>query len=347
VAGPGRSFREPGQPRKVRRAYPGVFYPGVSELSGATPLQLSSGQQISADFSLTPAQFFKVSGTVESAGAGPMNIELLDDFGNNLAVIEQFDAATRQFQAQVPAGSHRLIATAWGEGGIQSSGELPLTVNSDVTGIKIPVTPESSIPVYVRKEATHPSSAASRTAFVPELRLTSTDETKQQTYAAVAEGDPRNLKVNVRNISPGTYFADVNANPPWHVQSAQCGTVDLLRNQLTVVVGVQTPPIEMVLRDDGATLTAHISSLAEGNRATVIVAPESGSSFRAQTIVGNTVAFDNLAPGSYSVFAFDRADDLEYRNREVLDRYSSRATHITLQPDGQQDVNLDLIAVSN
>ena len=42
------------------------------------------------------------------------------------------------------------------------------------------------------------------------------------------------------------------------MQSAQCGDTDLLRDELTVVAGVQTSPIEIVLRDDGATVSGRV-----------------------------------------------------------------------------------------
>jgi hypothetical protein len=50
-----------------------------------------------------------------------------------------------------------------------------------------------------------------------------------------------------------------------------------------------------------------------------------------------------LAPGEYLVFAFDRINDIEYSNPEVLQNYSSQAAHITLSANQRAKVALELI----
>jgi hypothetical protein len=54
---------------------------------------------------------------------------------------------------------------------------------------------------------------------------------------------------------------------------------------------------------------------------------------------------NGLAPGDYTVYAFDRDENLEYRNPEVLSSYSSRAAHVTLAPNAKTNIVLDLIRV--
>jgi hypothetical protein len=139
-------------------------------------------------------------------------------------------------------------------------------------------------------------------------------------------------------------------NPPWYVQSAQCGDTDLRREELTVAAGTQTPPIEVVLRDDGATLTGRINAGSNARQATVVLVPDHGSSIRTESFVFESSAeftFGNIAPGGYSVYAFDRIDGLEYRSPEVLDRYSSKAARVTLEPNEQHKIDLELISVED
>jgi hypothetical protein len=50
-----------------------------------------------------------------------------------------------------------------------------------------------------------------------------------------------------------------------------------------------------------------------------------------------------LAPGDYSVLAFDRVSGLEYMNPDVLDSYRSYAAHASVTPNGDISVNVNLI----
>ncbi len=50
-----------------------------------------------------------------------------------------------------------------------------------------------------------------------------------------------------------------------------------------------------------------------------------------------------MAPGNYLVFAFDRADKIEYTRPDALQPYASQATHVTLSPNQDARVLLNLI----
>jgi hypothetical protein len=87
-----------------------------------------------------------------------------------------------------------------------------------------------------------------------------------------------------------------------------------------------------------------------GPPATVIAIPEPGLSSQAvSAITGSDGSFTlpNLAPGNYNVFAVNRADKLEYANPAAMGQFMPRAAHVTLQPNGQRQISLDLINVMN
>jgi hypothetical protein len=152
------------------------------------------------------------------------------------------------------------------------------------------------------------------------------------------------------DVPPGRYSVEVQAGGNWYVQSAQCGATDLLHEQLTVTVGAQIPPIEVVIRDDGATLSGHVDTGRSENPATVVLIPEQdpwNEARIANTNPGGSFSVSNLAPGSYSVLAFDRGDELEYANPEVMEGYSAQATHVSLQPNGQSQIAVELTHVAN
>jgi len=346
---PSEGVNEPGN-----RGYTAAFYPGVADLASATPIEISAGQQVDADLSLRPSPMFKVSGTLTgfTAGGG-LNLDFVDQLGNRFSLLKTFDFRTGQFVAEVPAGSYRLQYTEWTPDGRQAQAEMPLDVRSDVSGVSLSPPQTLPVPVLVRTETTKPenmlSSARASTGLLS-IRLRRADDMFNQFENwSNTQGSPPSLQIS--NLMPGEYSVEIQTGSPWYVQSAHCGTTDLLVDALTVTAGAQPPPIEITLRDDSASLTAHVGRVQAqtSGRVLLLLIPEHGSSqIRSFNVAGgDEISMADLPPGNYSVLAFDDANQLEYSNPEVLDQYLSRAVHVTLQPAGQQQVTIDLINLSH
>lgn len=342
-AGPSLKSSELNASKQISHAYPALFYPGTPDLTSATPIEVPPGQQVNADFALQPARFFKISGSINGITGYGINLQLLDRLGNNNSILYRFDDAKEEFHALAPAGSYTLLATAYGAG-TPLTAEMPLDVTSDLSGIRLVLSPESSIPVHVRREAVKSENLRTGGPAVPLLRLIDTGGPDARVYSVITSGDPRNPSLVIQNLSPGKYYAEVGGDGPWYVQSAQCGDIDLLRDELTVTAGVQNSPIEILLRDDGASLQVRTNS-TQAQRTVIMLVPDNGSSVRAETAMGNggAVEIQNLAPGSYSVLAFAHAEGLEYKNPEVLSRYMSRASRVVLQPNQHSELDIQLV----
>jgi len=158
------------------------------------------------------------------------------------------------------------------------------------------------------------------------------------------EGPPENRSFAIRNLEPGAYKAQVRPNGPWYVESARCGQTNLLTQELVVASGGLGQPIEVVLRDDFATLEATVSSDGHPAPATVLPIPEN-SPTAATTVFANdagNLPKMSLAPGEYRVFAFDRTEGLEYANPEAMRPYLSKAQFIRLAPNGKATIHLEL-----
>jgi hypothetical protein len=89
----------------------------------------------------------------------------------------------------------------------------------------------------------------------------------------------------------------------------------------------------------------------------VIAIPEGGvQQIRNIDVVRPTASFDGshsgaifqmpqLAPGTYRVLAVDRADDFEYGNPEVLQKYASKGREISLMPNQRAKIELELLHI--
>jgi hypothetical protein len=130
-----------------------------------------------------------------------------------------------------------------------------------------------------------------------------------------------------------------------YVDAAQCGGTDLLRESLAV--GQEFPaPIRIRLRDDGGRLSGNVvSDGPNAGEATVLLIPD-----RAPKQIRSVMAEGNgqfqspkLAPGDYAVLAFDSVAGIEYTNPEVMNRYSSNATRVSVTSNGESRVTVNLL----
>jgi hypothetical protein len=363
---PGTYYVETGQgansrARRGRRfaagseeGYPTTFYPGVPEPSAAAPVVLSAGQQQELEFSLKPEPVFKLSGIV--TGYLPnmgVDLEFVDKLGEPLALPTQFDAQTGKFSTKIPAGSYSLRVRAQ-DAKQSASANLPINVSADAAGLQVILGAGLSIPVTVRMESSTGAAAENppagrRNGGAVAVRLSSSESPLSSLdFWATPADSQKDHSLAVRNIEPGKYIVDVVSSGSWYAQSVTCGSTDLMRDDLVVAAGSQLPPIEVALRDDGATLTGTVQSDGALEKGVVVLVPDHAASAQAkvsQTGPGGEFRFDRLAPGDYRVLAFDRTNDLEYRNPDVMNAYLSRGVHVSLQPNGQANTAVELITV--
>ena len=351
-AGPGANFRV----RRARRlpvgeeGYTTAFYPGAADPTAAAPIVLSPGQQQEVRFSLKPQPVFKLSGSVKGVPPGSaVDLAFVDKMGEQLTLPTQFDLQTGTFSTRIPAGDYTLRART--QDARQLAADLPLSITGDLTGVQVVVGPGMSIPVTVRRESASPDSenAQLRLNGQPIAVHLFSSESPLSSLDFWSAPDPQaGHALAVRNPEPGKYFVDVVPSGSWYVQSMTCGSTDLLRDELVVPAGGPLPAIEIVLRDDGATLTGAVQSDGNPEKGTAVLVPDRGSASQARVAAAGEAGefrFDHLAPGDYRVLAFDRVGDLEYRDPEILNAYLSRGTQVTVPANGQANATVELITV--
>ncbi|HUI83339.1 MAG TPA: carboxypeptidase-like regulatory domain-containing protein [Candidatus Binatia bacterium] len=335
--------------QKPSTGYPHLFYPGVPDLASAMPIQVTAGQQAEADFALSAAPVYEVSGSV--SGRQPdqgVGWSLFTSSGDDISLPIIFDMETGTFRIEgLPAGSY--ILKAFSQAGLQPlRAELRLTVASNLENLRLALAPAISIPIVTRLDSRAPnqtSSASSQATAPVWVHLVAADASGGESFSTSDQRTPGNQTMVLQNVDPGTYSVEVMPQPPWYVQSATWGQTNILTDDITVAAG-QSYPLEIVLRNDSASLTATVRSPDGGGAvATLVVVPMGASRVSARVVHGlsNTFTVTALAPGDYLVFAFDRIDGLEYSNPEALEPYASQAAHVTLDANQKAQVALDLI----
>jgi hypothetical protein len=267
----------------------------------------------------------------------------MDTAGEQLEQGYEFSATTGAFQMHAPAGTYELKATSQNAKGQALAASQKLTVRADATGISLTLAPASDVAVRARLDA-----AESQEASQPFVQVT----------LVPPEGSPGNGPVTassedaqnpgamiIRNVLPGSYETEVNPVGPWYVESARCGSVDLLRENLVIPPGGSNGAIEVRMRGDGATLATTIAGDAIPNAVFVLLAPEDGLVRVATVYPQPNAAFETgaLAPGRYKVVAVDRLDELEYTNRVAIESLLAKAQEVTLEPGKKTAITLELI----
>lgn len=337
--------------------YEKVFYPSAPGSESATPLVVGPGQRAEMELSLKLEPWYRIKGTVRSTeGISNWNAHLIDAWGDREGASRN-SLETGEFETRAPAGNYTLRVMGWGSRGPVGSANVPLTVNSNISGVQVELGAGTTIPVRVKTEASGRRAEAEMVSgsgfrFARQargmpavsmwLRHDGFFEGGVPTVRADEGGKPDTLAL--RDLEPGTYWVEMGRNSPWYVESAQCGSIDLLRESLTVGAGAPCAAIDVVLRDDGASLK--VSGTWDGDPAQSMVvllregAP--GQAMMAPILKGDEMEFSDLAPGEYSVLLIDRAGDLEYKNPEAMSGYMSKAARVTLGAGQRASVQAEL-----
>jgi hypothetical protein len=342
--------------------YPGLYYPGVPDLLSASPIDLSAGQQSEANLTLNEVPVYRVSGTV--SGYSPnhgVSLQVFDPSGVMVPVGYQFSEANGRFDLQpLPAGSYVIKAFSASDPNQPMRAELRISLAADLHNLHLLLTPTSAIPIVVEMDGharqTKPDVGGLRGAGngpPVSVRLVGSGPGSAEFYASFENpNNPQTL--SLRNWEPGRYTVVIDPRDSWYVASAEYGQTNLLTDDIVLTAGAPPSPLNIALRNDGASVEGRINA-PDGWTAPVTVVAVLERSAKAAPFVrayngpfgGDAqqvgTLFDALAPGDYLIFAFDRMDGLEYSNRDVLENYTSQAVHLTLSPNQRAKVTLEII----
>jgi hypothetical protein len=256
------------------------------------------------------------------------------------------DPERNRFRARVPAGAYTLRATADSEDGQALVASVNLTVRSDLDDVGLVLGPAVTLPIRVQFETTNTTAPDRKQSNQVVIHLIPSSPYGNEAWASVGRQTGAS---EVKNLDLGRYSVDIS-NPGGressgrYVASAACGGVDLLRADLEIAAG-RSCTIDIVMRDDGGSLTGKVVSGPQAAPVSVILVPDNAP--RAAKMVSSaqdgSFQFNDLAPGSYTVLAIDRADQLEYSDPEVMADYLPAGSHVTVQANSEANVTTNLV----
>jgi Carboxypeptidase regulatory-like domain len=325
------------------QVFPRVFYPGVSDMSTASAIELDAGGEADADFTLSPEPVYHVTGNLSSSARAVSTLTFKRKAGEDTDFSDDVGVQGGRFDAKIPAGAYSVSAQA-GDGLELTTVGSAVLVRRDETDLQVPLTTPPTIPVEFVKE--QGSGSTERRVGMQEgvpgvvLQLDPVSQSLAgvNPWRAQAGGIP--------NVTPGTYRLLITTTGEWWVKSARSGGVDLLTDDLTVVEGEQLEPIEVVVRQGAATVSGTVPVGDPGHVIVLLVQQHGSRNFIRSTIAtqGN-FTISGVPPGDYAIVALNDGDRLEYANPESLNPYLSDAEQISVRARGTAMVNLGLTAV--
>jgi hypothetical protein len=334
------------------KGYPTELYPGVTDLPAATPIKIVAGKRMQIDLSVAEKPLYRVAGTVTGyPEAQPVAFQIVDMTGELLSIEPDFNARTGRFQfAALPPGSFTVMAQGVDASGRSSFATKQVNVNSDVSNLHLHLAAASTIDVIIERESSHgqPDENPTQGATPATVTLLPQGGSSEKELRLTARGsDPLHPNLAILDVEPGTYAAQVEPAGGGYIYSAKYGPIDLLREDLTIAADTPPQTIEVVVRDDSATLSGTL--ISDGRKTTGAVLLVPGRASRLLMLIpadsNGSFEFSSLAPGDYTVVGLDHVDDIEYRDRDFLRKYLPMGQEITVSSDQLAVVQLELVHV--
>lgn len=334
--------------------YPPDFLGDTPSFESATRLALHHGEELQTTLHLRAAAYFPVAIPVQNVPPStPVSVRLVgvNTFnGFGLGWNTRDGAVT----GSLPSGRYTLLIASFGPHPAALS--LPFTVTDRALQHgAVALASGSDIPVRIHQDFTASSSTG---AASPQAAFSS--------LSSHGEQPPLNLflrpedlgggngggimrrrddgSIALENAQPGRYFVQANAMRGY-IASLTSGNVDLLHEPLVVSASGSADPLDVTLRDDGATLSGTVNPNADasgdpgadthpGHTSLLLLATDgSGRMYQGYVFGGGSFTMGNIAPGAYRLLALPTgrpSQQIPYRDATAMKAYKSVGTTLTL-----------------
>lgn len=334
----GTVLSQKGVPNAREQVFTRIFYPSVSEMSAATPIEIVPGEEFEANFALSAEPVYRLSGSLTGAATGVATLTLERKSGDDSDFTQTLSVQNGKFDAKVPAGAYGVSAETSDGKDLVTPGAV--MIHADEADLKLPLGAPVTIPVEIVREQGGAGSQRRVAVQTPGLIL-QLDPVSKIRRGGIPWGSGQTG--GIPNIAPGTYRLDIKTSGGWWVKSAQSGGVDLLTDNLTVVEGQRPEPIEVTVRDGAGTISGTVTPAGDPLRVLILlVQPGSRNVIREAMVMQGGFTIPDVPPGDYAILALNGAVGLEYADPDVLEPYLSDAEQVSVPVRGNVTVNLGL-----
>ncbi len=297
-------------------------YPGPVEGGASSALSLFAGRESRVDFNLARIPTVKVRGRLAGVPEGisaAITLVRPNSQSNTNGVGKD---GSFEFHG-VTSGSWTLSVDYW-ENGKRLLARQPLEVGgSDIDGVVVHVDAGVALTGTV-------SPAAKQIAAV----LHGTD---RLLGSGSAQWDKTHSSFTIPDIIPGSYMLIVNVRPPYYVKSAMLGGRDMSRDPVPLLQA--TGPVVVTLGDDAGSVQGQIQD-ANGDAVPgwVMLKRDPRPPIMAPAGADGRFKIGGVAPGDYTVYAWDDLQQVEYADPEWMRHNAGPGTPVTVTAGQTVDV---------
>lgn len=340
--------------KPVATSYQATYYPGTTDRSQATPIQLHAGDEFPANISLTPTPTLSIRGMVVNLPARASAVIMLQsrDFNMVLNGAEMHKDGSFVIH-DVSPGTYTILAKIDTSASAPMMARQSLQVSSNIEGVKLAPQPGAWIHGQLRFESRRNSRLDPSQMFVS-LRPVDGDD---EALSALGEGFAglvhvgHDGSVDWKNVPPGKYFAQLSgaAEQDWFLKSMAEGGRSLEDLEITVNGGAMV--LDLVASDNGAVVEGVVTDQKGEavSNAVVVAAPPARLRSRvdryANTMSDQSGRFvlRGIPPGEYTVFAWESVDGDAYYNPEFLKDYEGQGTLLRVGEGERKTLTLQVI----
>jgi Carboxypeptidase regulatory-like domain len=340
------------------KAYVPLYYPAANDRAHAIALVLRAGEELGGmDVNLVPVHTVSIRGQVVNArtslpGKGA-EITLLSDQGETIFLPgKNFAAGAFEFQG-VPRGSYVVVAqqpstpqeprTMWG----WATAEVK---DTDLDHIEVVVGPGVDVSGRIQMEG-KTAEELSKTVTGVVSRL---DPQGGQALASLTPDiDGASVKPDgtfiFREVPPGSYLVSFFLLPAGFYL-ASSGGGDVLETGITVPRGHSPPALELVLNSGAGRIDGTVESEENPAPAAVVALIPEGKlrlqPNRYRQVLSDQsgrFALKNIAPGDYTLSAWEQIEHGAYYDPEFLAQYEDRGKAVHVEEGGHVTIKLEAI----
>ena len=310
-------------------------YPGPIEGGTASAMDVPAGREIKVDFTLRQGPAVHVRGAVTGWPEGRNGgVNIVPRSGptamTNIAVNR--NGRDGKFDFRVPGGSY-MITVDYFEGSKHLLARVPIEVGAtDIDNVVVTLDSGFTITGQV-KISSQSQQTGARPQFGMNLR-----PAESTNGVGLLKWDNDHTSFAFNDISPGAYRLDVFPPSPFYVKSATLSGQDILNNEFSVAQSAG--PIDVVLADDGGSIEGDVVD-SDGQQSSAgggVIALRNGRAAVSQGV--GHFKLVNLAPGDYTVYAWDDTNQVPYADEDWMRRNAGGGTAVTVSTGQNAQVKL-------
>ena len=334
------------------QTYAAAYYPGTSDPTGATVLQLSPGARLRGiDFTLIKTRSVRLRGRVVLAGTGrPIQgeeIRLVPREESRFVSSDWWSFTDQQgmfqFRGVVP-GTY-FVHAQWSEDGKPYSAQQPIDVKeNDISNMVVELTPGVELRGQLRIEGRP-------IASLSDVHVNLQPDTGFPFMRGAGASVKRDGSLTISNVWSDHYRLNAFGIPEnYYIKSALWGDKEVLESGLDLTHGV-SGALDIVLSSNGGQVEGVVLNAADqpAPGAAVVLAPDAPR--RAQTQLYKEVSTDQygrfiikgIAPGGYKLFAWEDVESGAYQDPEFLKTFEALGEPMTIHEGRPESAQLKLI----